>query len=242
VRGAPRTILAVLHQEASETGRVGTALLSLGYQLEICRPICGETLPRQLDAYAGVVVFGGPMSANDEHLEGIRAELDWIPTALAAETPFLGICLGGQLLSRALGGSVAPHPDGLFEIGFYDIESSRGGCELFPAPARFYQFHGEGFTLPAGCERLATGGFFENQAFRHGGNAYGLQFHPEVTAPMLRQWTTMVAHRLTLPGAQCRKTQWAEAAAYDAVATAWLQNFLPRWLESGRASQDQTAR
>ena len=75
-----------------------------------------------MDGYAGTIVFGGPMSANDDgKLPGIRAQLDWIPTALDSGRPFLGICLGAQLLARALGATVKPHPAGLAEIGYFPV-------------------------------------------------------------------------------------------------------------------------
>ena len=220
----------ILHQELSDPGRVGAALCGLGYGLDRCRPMLGEPLPERLDEHAGVVVFGGPMSANDEHLPGLRAEMDFIPKVLDAGTPFLGICLGGQMLARVLGGQVAPHPQGWFEIGFYDIQPTAQGDDLFDGPTRFYQWHSEGFSVPQCCARLATGPYFENQAFRYDGNAYGLQFHPEVTAQMMQHWTRHAAHRLTLPGAQCRRTQLEHGKTYDLVATRWLERFLPRWL------------
>jgi len=233
----PRKILAILHQELSEPGRVGAALRALGYEPDPCRPMLGQCLPEHLDGHAGVVVFGGPMSANDEHLPGIRAELEFIPKVLAAGTPFLGICLGGQMLSRVLGGKVAPHPAGWFEIGFYDIQPTAHGAPLFDGPTRFYQWHSEGFTVPDCCRLLATGPHFENQAFRYDGNAYGIQFHPEVTADMMRNWTRRAVHRLNLPGAQCRGSQLRHADGYDAVATRWLERFLPRWLGLDKAQR-----
>lgn len=226
----PRKILLVLHQETSESGRIGSALHALGYELDTRRPVLGQALPETMDEHAGVVVFGGPMSANDEHLPGIRAEIDFIPKVLESKTPYLGVCLGGQMLSRVLGGQVAPHPAGWFEIGFYDIHPTEHGMPLFDGPTRFYQWHSEGFTVPGCCELLATGPHFENQAFRYDGNAYGIQFHPEVTAAMMRKWTKRAAHRLNLPGAQCRKSQLVHAESYDAVAMRWLERFLPNWL------------
>jgi GMP synthase (glutamine-hydrolysing) len=227
---ASRKILLILHQEMSNPGRLARELTALGYILDPCRPMCGEKLPETMDEHDGAVIFGGPMSANDEHLPGIRAELDFIPTVLAAGKPFLGLCLGAQMLSRVLGGKVAPHPDGLFEIGFFDIAPTQAGQALLEAPTKFYQWHSEGFTVPDCCVRLATGPYFENQMFRYDGNAYAIQFHPEVTAEMMRMWTRRAVHRLNLPGAQCRKSQLVHADSYDAVATRFLERLLPLWL------------
>ena len=90
-------VLIVLHQDHSTPGRIGAMLAERGFALDIRRPSLGEPLPATLADHAGVVVFGGPMSANDED-EFIRREIDWISVPLKDNKPFLGICLGLQLL------------------------------------------------------------------------------------------------------------------------------------------------
>ncbi|MBC7018111.1 glutamine amidotransferase, partial [Salmonella enterica subsp. enterica serovar Enteritidis] len=100
------------HQESSTPGRVGNVLRALGHPLDIRRPRFGDPLPETLDQHAGAVFFGGPMSANDG--DGyVRREIDWIEIALREQRPFLGICLGAQMLARQLGAKVAPHPQGV---------------------------------------------------------------------------------------------------------------------------------
>ena len=121
----PRTasllpVLIVLHQESSTPGRVGNALRALGHPLDIRRPRFGDALPETLDEHAGAVIFGGPMSANDGD-DYVRREIDWIEVPLREQRPFLGICLGAQMLARQLGARVAPHPQGRAEIGYYPI-------------------------------------------------------------------------------------------------------------------------
>src|SRR5512139_4271599 len=106
--GAPLPVLIVLHQESSTPGRVGNALRALGHRLDIRRPRFGDPLPDTLDAHAGAVFFGGPMSANDPD-DYIRREIDWIEIPLREQRPFLGICLGAQMLAKQLGAEVAPH-------------------------------------------------------------------------------------------------------------------------------------
>ena len=183
----------------------------------------------------GVVVFGGRMSANDEHLDYIRAELQWIPQVLSTSTPYLGICLGGQLLARVLGASVAPHAEGLHEIGYTRIRPTAAGIGHFPAPMHFYQWHGEGFEVPRGAELLAAGDTFPNQAFRFG-RAFGLQFHPEVTKSILERWTRD-GHDMDLPGAiRDREAHFAGARQYDDAIAAWLKTFLDDWLGMDRAT------
>src|SRR5438128_4548323 len=102
-------VLVVLHQDTSTPGRVGNALRALGHTLDIRRPRFGDALPETLDEHAGAVFFGGPMSANDSDAF-VRHEIDWIEIALREQRPFLGICLGAQMLARQLGAQVAPQP------------------------------------------------------------------------------------------------------------------------------------
>ncbi|MGI9487245.1 MAG: hypothetical protein ACR2RF_15490 [Geminicoccaceae bacterium] len=94
-----RKVLIVVHQEHSTPGKVGAFLERRGYTLDRRCPNLGDPLPECLDDYAAAVVFGGPMSANDDHLDGIKAELDWLErTALPCDCPMVGICLA---LSRS---------------------------------------------------------------------------------------------------------------------------------------------
>ncbi len=222
------TILLVVHQDTSDPGQVGELLAAKGYPLTVCCPAAGDRLPVDWSSYAGVVVFGGPMSANDEHLPFIRAELDWIPQVLAADLPFLGICLGAQLLARVLGAAVAPHPEGIAEIGYFPVSFDER--REFSPPRAVFHWHQEGFELPAGASALATGATFTNQAFRYGERAYGLQFHPEVTDAILDRWTTQAVEMLQLPGAQPRVEQFRHHARHYHAGRTWTSAFLDRWL------------
>ena len=114
------------------------------------------------------------MSANDPD-DWIAREIDWIGVALRQEKPFLGICLGAQMLSKHLGGHVGPHADGLVEIGYYPLKPTQEGHAHGPWPEHVYHWHREGLTLPSGAVRLATGETFENQAFRYGSESL---WHP----------------------------------------------------------------
>ena len=224
-----RPVLVVLHQETSTPGRIGNALRAMGYPLDIRRPRFGDALPDTLDHHAAAVVFGGPMSANDPD-KYVRREIDWIEIPLREQRPYLGICLGAQMLARQLGARVAPHPEGRVEVGYYPITPTDAGRALCPDwPARVYHWHGEGFQLPDGAELLARGRDFPIQAFRFG-NAFGLQFHPDVTYAMMYRWTTLGCVRMDQPGAQPRHVHFAERAVYDAAERAWLQHFLDGWI------------
>lgn len=234
---SPPSILMIVHQESSDPGRIGDKLRGRGFKLDIRRPCLGQELPEQPQDYAGCVVFGGPMSANDDHLDFIRAEIAYIPKVIASGTPYLGVCLGAQLLARAGGATVAPHREGWHEIGYYPVKPTEAGRGLFPDPLHIFQWHGEGFDLPAGAERLAATEWFPNQAMRVGPNAYGLQFHPEVTGAMMARWSSMAGHRLVLPGAQARDTMRDGFRRFDAGIEAWLDGFLDKWL--GAAGEDR---
>ena len=222
-------ILIILHQEHSTSGRVGQALQKLGYGLDVRRPRFGDALPATMAEHSAAIIFGGPMSANDQD-EFIRREIDWIEVPLNEDKPFLGICLGAQMCARALGGRVFLHPKGHAEIGYYPIRPTAAGLAIVdPWPEQVYQWHREGFDLPACAELLAEGDLFEVQAFRYG-RAYALQFHPDVTHWMIHKWTTRGHSRLEMPGAKPRATHFTDRAVYDYSARAWLGEFLDRWI------------
>ncbi len=227
----PQQILIVLHQEHSTSGRVGHALKQLGYRLDVRRPRFGDPLPPTMSEHAAAVIFGGPMSANDED-DFIQREIAWIAIPLKSAKPFLGICLGAQMCARALGGKVYPHPQGHAEIGYYPIRPTAAGLAVVdPWPEQVYQWHREGFDLPAGAELLAEGDMFEVQAFRYG-RAYALQFHPDVTHAMMHRWVTRGDARLEMPGAKPRAAHFADREVYDYSARTWLSAFLERWITS----------
>jgi GMP synthase (glutamine-hydrolysing) len=151
--------------------------------------------------------------------------------ALKEKKPFLGVCLGAQMLTRQLGGKVSPHPQGHAEIGYYPIRPTalaRSICE--PWPDQVYQWHREGFELPCGAELIAEGDAFPVQAFRFGGAAFALQFHPDVTHAIICRWTARGHKRMELPGAKPRAAHFADRAVHDPIGRTWLAAFLDHWL------------
>ncbi len=222
-------VLIVLHQERSTPGRIGHYLEGRGIPLDIRRPRFGDPLPDTLVAHSGAVIFGGPMSANDPD-DYIRAEIEWLKVPLREGKPFLGICLGAQMLARQLGAAVAAHPEGTAEVGYYPIQATPAGRSLMPAwPKAVYQWHREGFDLPAGAELLAEGEMFKAQAFRYGRAAYAVQFHAEVTHAMMCRWLMTGQARLTLPGAKGPEQHFADRPVYDFAIRTWLAEFLNHW-------------
>jgi GMP synthase (glutamine-hydrolysing) len=222
-------VLIVLHSELSTPGRIGTVLRAMGHELDMRRPCLGDPLPATLADHAGAVIFGGPMSANDSD-DWIAREIDWIGVALREEKPFLGVCLGAQMLAKHLGGTVGPHPEGRVEIGYYPLRATPAGGPFGPWPEIVYHWHRESFTLPAGGLRLAESDDFENQAFQFGTAAFGIQFHPEVTRLTMHRWTVLGAHRFAMPGAQQRHQHLESNLLHDAAVKDWLVRFLATWL------------
>ncbi|MEM7042834.1 MAG: glutamine amidotransferase [Pseudomonadota bacterium] len=225
-------VLIIVHQEHSTPGKVGTFLTKRGYALDRRCPNLGDPLPDALDDYAAAVVFGGPMSANDDHLNGIRAELDWLErTALSSDCPLVGICLGAQQIARVLGASVGPHPDGLVEIGYFDVRPT-GNCPSFLSqPTVFYQWHTETFDIPQGAVHLAENDAFPGQAFRYGDRVYAIEFHAEMTREMVDRWSTSERGSQRLvdfegKGAQSREAHLAGYERYAEGSDRWLDHFL----------------
>jgi GMP synthase (glutamine-hydrolysing) len=228
-------ILIVLHQKHSTPGRLGRLLRGQGFELDCRRPCFGDPLPATLRGHAGAIVFGGPMSVNDEDA-WLRREIDWIGVPLREGAPFLGICLGAQMLARHLGHRVRPHPHGRVEVGYYPIQPTEQGHRICDCrfPNHVYQWHREGFDLPGGATLLARGQDFEAQAFRYRGQAYGFQFHPEVTFAMLCHWALLTRERMGEPGARPRHRHIEGWFRHDGAVARWSGAFLRRWLAGGK--------
>ncbi|MDB5814036.1 MAG: type 1 glutamine amidotransferase [Rhodocyclales bacterium] len=154
----------------------------------------GDTAPADIDAFSGLCFMGGPMSVNDA-LPWIAQELALIRRAVHEEMPVIGHCLGGQLISLALGGEVTRNP--VKEIGWGRVHASDtaearhwlGDTQAFDA----YQWHGETFSLPKGAVGILGGEYCANQAYvlgPRGGIHLGMQFHIEMTEALILDWNT----------------------------------------------------
>jgi len=226
--GAKKPVCIVLHQEQSNPGHVGQWFRRNGHALDIRKPRYGDALPATLEHHCGAVVFGGPMSANDKD-EFIRQETEWIGVALKEEKPFLGICLGAQMLANHLGAKVGFHADELAEIGYYPLTTTTDGIRLGPFPDHVYQWHREGFELAHGARLLATSsGAYPNQAFGYG-SCIGVQFHPEITCAQVHRWTGHNPSRLGMKGARERHEHIDGHLHHSPKVHAWLDRFLRRW-------------
>ncbi len=186
-------VYIITHAENEGPGLMGGFFERLGWEevgLSLWR---GDELPRDLDSAAGVVMLGGPMNVYQEkEYPFLKKEDLFIRRVLREGVPFLGICLGSQLLAKACGGVVTQSPEQ--ERGWYDVQLTREGQQddLFRGLAQtlsVFQWHDDTFAVPDGGILLATGRPCSNQAFKMGSCAYGLQFHMEVTAAMVTAWS-----------------------------------------------------
>ncbi len=227
-----KKVLYVLHQKTSVAGDIGKKFKERGYLDEIIRPPLGDRLPEDLSKYSAIVIFGGPMSVNDDD-QFIKDEIEWMEKVIKSKIPFLGICLGAQILAKYLGCDVVKNENDLAEIGFYEIKPVGEGDNIFKNQNIFYQFHTEGFELPEGCQLLARGEIFKNQAFRYE-NCYALQFHPEVNMIVHLRWLFLVLIKkpkvLFINGSQNLFYQLYLRLKYNKSVSIWLDSFLDNYL------------
>jgi len=175
-------VLILRHEPFEHLGHFADVLETYSYH------DLGDPLPSE--SPAGLIIMGGPMSANDG-LPGLKDELALIEKALHGDVPMLGICLGAQLIARALGASVYRNAEP--EIGWEPVwltEEGKKDAVLgeVESPETFFHWHGETFDLPRGAEWLAYSKKCRHQAYRYGRRVYGIQFHPEITAEMIEDW------------------------------------------------------
>ena len=155
-----------------------------------------------LDGYAALIVLGGPMNSDQiESFPNLITEVEIIREAVARKISVLGICLGAQLLAKALGGAVSRNERR--EIGWYDVELTAAGANdpvlsAFADVQKVFQWHEDGIQLPPDAVHLAASDASNVQAFCHDGHAYGFQFHLEVNRSLIERWLTVPANQSTL--------------------------------------------
>lgn len=190
-------------------------------------PYRGDLIPAVGDM-AALLVLGGAMGALDDgkypFLADVKAR---IRDVVAADVPYLGICLGGQLLAAALGAPVVSRR--WEELGMLDVSLTREGrgdrlFEGIPETFRTFQWHNDSFDIPDGGTVLAYSDACPHQAFRVG-SAWGVQFHPEVTERIIRSWCAW-SHKTSLRTEELRAAFSREAAVYNATSRQILHNFL----------------
>ncbi len=231
----PVAIFRHFHTEGP--GYFATFLERHGIPWQLIKIDAGEAVPPQASAFSGLVFMGGPMSVNDD-LPWIAPALALILEAVATGVPVLGHCLGGQLMSKALGGTVSRNPVKEIGWGKVSVAESAEAQRWFghAAPAfRSFHWHGETFSIPPGAQRLLWSAHCGNQAFSLG-NSLGMQCHIEMTPEMIASWCESGAREIVRsadsPGVQHGVEITADLdarlrglhAVADGVYARWIEN------------------
>jgi len=152
-----------------------------------------------VDDLCGLIILGGPMNVYETNkYPFLQMEDRLIKQVIEKDAPVLGICLGAQLIAKALGSRVIKNKEK--EIGWYPLKMTEEGSKdrlfkHFNSEETVFQWHGDTFEIPEGAVHLAKSTLFTNQAFRYRDNVYGLQFHIEVTPQMILEWLDVPENR-----------------------------------------------
>jgi len=227
-------ILIIKHIDIEGPGTLGDFLdqRKIGYR--IIDLGSGDSLPKDVVQIKAVVVLGGPMNVDEEHLYPfLKLENEFIQEVLRRQIPYLGICLGSQLLAKAAGARVVKSP--VKEIGWYQVKLTQEGkrdslFEGFSEEDPIYHWHGDMFQIPNNGKLLATAEGCPNQALKVGKNAYGLQFHVEVTDKSIKEWCDEYCHN-DLPGRPEHSQAmmdgyWVHKEKFEAQANRLYDNFV----------------
>ncbi|MDQ2984000.1 MAG: type 1 glutamine amidotransferase [Actinomycetota bacterium] len=235
-------VLVLQHIACEPPGAYEDVLRERGARIKRIELDEGETLPdwRGFDA---IVAMGGPMSVNDDaSLPWLAGEKGTIADAVRAGVPFWGACLGVQLLASALGARVytGPAPEvGVLPVTLTEEALADPVLAGLPRDLISFQWHSDTFDLPEGAVRLASSPAYENQAFRWGRRAYGVQFHLEVSPEMAAEWADVPEYAAALErtlGGDAAERLLADVAARSGEMQSHGRRMFGRWLEL--ASED----
>jgi len=223
----------ILQQLASEPAALLADVLHEHGQQTKALLVQNQALPNCLEDYAGLIVMGGPMSANDGHLDFIAAELTLLKQAIAQNFPVLGICLGAQLLAKAAGADIYQADER--ELGWYKLYPMANAADdplfsLLDNDISVFQWHGETFALPEGATLLASCRNVPHQAFRLGSCQYGLQFHIEVDEAIIRNWMDICDSERAHLGPEGVNAMLADTPAHIEPAHAFCRAITRSWI------------
>jgi GMP synthase (glutamine-hydrolysing) len=217
-------LLVVQHEPSCPPGLLATAAANTGVRLRLVEAPA-QPVPVTLGAADGLVVLGGVMDADEtDDYPHLARTMDLVRDAAARSVPTLGICLGAQLATVALGGRAYPGPAGE-ELGWTKVELTEAGradpvTGALHEPVELFEWHHDTFDPPPGATLLAGGAVYPSQAFRLG-SVVAVQFHPEVDGPLLAGWWA----GSTPPPAYPIAEAMAGAARNAANATRLLEAF-----------------
>ena len=226
------------HAPTEGPGYFATFLDEQGIPWRLFEIDSGDVLPDDANEFSGLVFMGGPMSVNDD-LPWIAPSLALIRQAAQSGIPLLGHCLGGQLLAKALGGSVTRNPVkeiGWGEVSVADTDTSDTQA-WFGAAQKFdvFHWHGETFALPPGAELLLSSAHCRNQAFLLDGKHLAMQCHIEMTEEMVKEWGAVGADEIAAaafsPAVQTAETMQVNLAQRVATLNNTARIVYQQWIK-----------
>jgi GMP synthase-like glutamine amidotransferase len=221
-------VLSVTHGPSVPGGVFEHEVEERGHRLERWSAPDGAA-PASARSYGAVLVFGGAAHPDqDDHFAWLRDEKEFLKEALVDEVPVLGVCLGAQMLARAAGAEVRPAPAA--EVGWLDVALTAHGSAdpvlgALPRRATVFQWHHYTYDLPPGGVELATSDVC-TQAFRLAQPAWGIQFHAEVTLPMVAAWAEEAPDELPLPADALLRESRERIAESNRLGRALCAGFL----------------
>ncbi len=223
------------HTAIEGPGYIATFLAERNIPVELIKIDEGALAPRDPRQFSGLVFMGGPMSVNDD-LKWIPSSLALIWKAVASDIPVLGHCLGGQLMAKALGGTVTNNP--VKEIGWGEasVLDNDAAREWFGDEQKIFtafHWHGETFTIPEGTTRILESAYCPNQAFAMGKHL-GMQCHVEMTEEMVRTWCDIGREEIAEspgPAVQAPEMMQQELTRKIKSLNAVADKLYSRWLQ-----------
>ena len=240
-----KPIAILQHESDTPAGYFATWLDEQRLPYRVVRIDDGEPVPRAADRFSGLCFMGGSMSVNDD-LPWIAPVLELIREADRQGIPVIGHCLGGQLLARALGGTVERNP--VKEIGWHAVQATDAALARHwlgtADDVEFFQWHGDTFTVPPGARNFLASPLCARQAFvieRPGFAHLGMQFHCEMTPALVQAWMATGGEEIAqervatgAPGVQSAPRMLADAAARSARMHTLARHLYARWAEGLR--------
>ncbi|MCC6946557.1 MAG: glutamine amidotransferase [Bradyrhizobiaceae bacterium] len=229
--------VAIRHVAFEDLGLLQSVLAARGFSVRYLEAGIDALTPDLLTAPELVVVLGGPIGVYEEgQYPFLQPEIAAVRARLQAGKPTLGICLGAQLMAKALGAEVAPGP--AKEIGWSGLTLTEDGKQSVLAPFAWtpvLHWHGDNFALPEGATRLASTAACPNQAFSIGRSILGLQFHIEADPARIEQW--LVGHTVELGKAGVDPREIRRQAVELGPLTAKAgREVLDNWLQQALAA------
>ena len=240
-----KEVLVFQHDPFEDLGFFSEVLEKQRTAYRVLRLFHGEMPAEDWERIGALIILGGPMSVNDEEeYPFLRWEKRIIRAAIDEAVPVVGICLGAQLIATTLGTMV--YHGRVKEIGWSPISITAHGqvdslLGYLPENATVFQWHGDGFELPAGAIRLASSVNYKNQAFRVGKNIYALQFHLEVTPPMIARWIDERSKDLAQAPYILPDKILADTQNYAPILKYYGERFLSEFIRRAARTQNQKA-